>query len=535
MQSALFETGALENLGTAHCLLGIVAATIGIALYALYQYLLPKPIAGIPYNPSALKSIFGDIPAMVKNCNGSPMRWMVSQGLRWMVSQGQRRNSPIFQVFVMPFAKPSVVVSDFRKAQDILMRRKEFDRSDFTIALLSSEILGVAVPNIYESAPWLVDLWRAKALDIGDLGFVQLAWWWKRLQPRERRLMDMRAEFVKDQVACAVEKLQRDADEDSESWVKSAIDLIIHRERKFAKKEGREPACWSPIMKDELLGFIMADHDTTTTTLCWGVKLLVDSERAQTRLREALRAAYAAALAEGRAPLHGKIAGTRSLYLDAVVEEVLRLAYTAPVVDWQCTRDTEILGYCVPAGTVLLLPNLGPSFTLPEFKIDEALRSETSRARRLVLVFDKTSPTALNDKVIAIARYEREPVAFISTICLPIAGLDKPLLHTGLTVIHPAHRKSGITLDMFADPSGRPSEHHLAIARDISANHRDKMLISPSVVFDEAAFVFRGSNDSLHEQAFRKDVDDQWYWHRDHEASVFIRKLFRQDKGDEVL
>ncbi|KAK1974960.1 cytochrome P450 [Colletotrichum cereale] len=291
------------------------------------MYLLPKPIAGIPYNPSALKSIFGDIPAMVKNCNGSPMRWMVSQG--------QRRNSPIFQVFVMPFAKPSVVVSDFREAQDILMRRKEFDRSDFTIAL-SSEIpqfhinlktgpewkahrrllqdlmtpaflSGVAAPNIYESAP---------RPDIGDSGFVQLAWWWKRLQPRERRLMDMRAEFVKDQVARAVEKLQRDADEDSESWVKSAIDLVIHRERKFAKKEGREPVYWSPIMKDE----------------------------------------------------------------------VLRLAHTAPVVDWQCTRDTEVLGRRVPAGTVVLLPNLGPSFTSPDFKIDEALRSETSRARLPVLV-----------------------------------------------------------------------------------------------------------------------------------------------------
>ncbi|KZL85353.1 hypothetical protein CI238_07360 [Colletotrichum incanum] len=195
-------------------------------------------------------------------------------------------------------------------------------------------------------------------------------------------------------------------------------------------------------------------------------------------------------------------------------------------------------------------------------------------------VFDRTSPSALDDKVIVMARRNGELVAFISTIWLPIMTLGKPLLHSGLTVIHPTYRKSGINLDMFANlflhlindrpegfwmstlaavisslvniskyttqvfpspewsshhPSNLPSEHHLAIAREISANYREKMLISPKAVFDEDVFVFRGSNDSDQGEAFQKDLDDQRHWHRDREASIFFRKLLRRKKGDEVL
>ncbi|OHW97284.1 cytochrome p450 [Colletotrichum incanum] len=480
---AMFELGTLDNLGATHRLFGIVAASIAIALYALYQYLLPKPIAGIPFNPSALQSIFGDIPAMLKNCNGTP--------LGWMASQGQRCNSPIFQLFVMPFSKPSVVVSDFREAQDILMRRKEFDRSDMTIDLLGGEIPQfhinlktgpewkghrrllqdlmtpqflnrVAAPNIYTSATHLVDLWKTKARiadgrpfsaeqdiyftaldavldfgfsdsyphralkpqlellraledqpvqparnllvdpiefavvqphesiqailaagdtiqDIADSGFVRLAWWWKGLQPRERKFVKMRAEFAKEQAALAINKLNKDTDEENESWVKSAVELVIQRERKFARKEGRDPVYWSPVMKDELLGFITAGHDTTSTTLCWGVKLLADCEHAQTRLRQELWAAHAKAHAENRAPSHNEISKTKIPYLDAVIEEILRLAHTVSVIERQCTQDTVILGHHIPEGTLVLLPNSGPSFTSPPIAIDEKLRSETSQ------------------------------------------------------------------------------------------------------------------------------------------------------------
>ncbi|TID01590.1 Cytochrome P450 3A11 [Colletotrichum higginsianum] len=485
IEPVVFQLGLLQIPDTTQRIFGIVAAAIAVALYALYQYLLPKPIAGIPYNPAATQSLLGDIPTMLKESNGSP--------LRWMAKQGQRHSSPLFQLFITPFSKPIVVVSDFREAQDILMRRKEFDRSDFSIALLGGEspnfhinlksgqewkshrrllqdlmtprfLSGVAAPNIYESATKLIDLWKQKArvvdgrpfsaekdiyfaaldavldfgfgdsyphralppqiellkaaeeqtvqqspdpaaagtpvdfpvarphesieatLAIGDLvqdvadsGFIKLAWWLKGFQPHERKLKNMRTEFLREQASHAVEKLQRESDEENESWVKCAVDLIVQRERSFAKKEGREPVYWSLTMKDELLGFVVAGHDTTSTTICWGVKFLADNPRTQTRLRQDLWDAHAEALVEKRAPTHDEITKAKIPYLDAVIEEILRVGHTVPVIDRQCTQDTVILGHHIPEGTHVFLPNFGPSFTSPPNEIDETLRGETSQ------------------------------------------------------------------------------------------------------------------------------------------------------------
>ncbi|GJC80907.1 cytochrome P450 monooxygenase TRI13 [Colletotrichum liriopes] len=338
------------------------------------------------------------------------------------------------------------------------MRRKEFDRSDMTIDLLSGEIPQfhinlktgpewkghrrllqdlmtpqflnrVAAPNIYTSATNLVDLWKMKAriadgrtfsaeqdifftaldavLDFGfsdsyphralkpqleslrsledrpvksahglpastdpaefavvqphesiqailvagdlvqevaDSGFVKLAWWWKRLQPQASKLIKMRSEFVKEQATLAMNKLHQDTDEENESWVKSAVELIMQRERKFARKEGRDPVYWSPAMKDEDL---------------W--------------------AAHAEAHAENRPPSHDEISKAKIPYLDAVIEEILRLAHTSPVVERQCTQDTVILGHHIPKDTLIIFPNSGPSFTSPAVEINEKLRSETSQ------------------------------------------------------------------------------------------------------------------------------------------------------------
>jgi len=61
------------------------------------------------------------------------------------------------------------------------------------------------------------------------------------------------------------------------------------------------------------------------------------------------------------------------------------------------------------------------------------------------------------------------------------------------------------------------------------------MAISPTASFDEEAFVFRGSNDWDGGRAFMEDVDDERYWHRDRVLNGWYRKLFRKNRGDEVL
>lgn len=94
-------------------------------------------------------------------------------------------------------------------------------------------------------------------------------------------------------------------------------------------------------------------------------------------MRESLRSAHASAFAERRVPTHFEIVQTSVPYLDAVVEEMLRLAHTAVVQERQAKEDTVVLGHLVPKGTNVLIPNRGASFTEPAFDIAEALRSPT--------------------------------------------------------------------------------------------------------------------------------------------------------------
>lgn len=101
------------------------AIIIGLlsTLYLAWQWALPKPLPGIPYNAAALKSILGDVVEIrqVKKDGGVVRTWFGQQNIR--------HNSPMTQVFITPLGKPAVVLSDFREIQDILLRRsKEFDK-----------------------------------------------------------------------------------------------------------------------------------------------------------------------------------------------------------------------------------------------------------------------------------------------------------------------------------------------------------------------------------------------------------------------
>lgn len=327
-------------------------------IYLLYRHLLPRPIPGIPYNVEATSSLLGDLPRFQKETNGSNL-------FQWMVKQTRVHRSPIVQTFIEPFRKPSVVVVDFREGQDILMRRKEFDRSDFSIDALGGEapkfhinlktgpewkahrrllqdlmnpkfLHEVAAPNIYKSSTRLLELWKAKAritdgkpfqaemdffyaaLDaVFDFGFgdaveqralipqmeavdgdksqrhkaaeglfvgfptapidpslqamlnaaenvgpvtasgwPKLAWWlisWKPNVRRNRAIID---EFTKDQLVKAADKYTNGGADDSDDFVKSAIDHMVQREATAAKKEGREPVFWNRTMRDEVSDLI---------------------------------------------------------------------------------------------------------------------------------------------------------------------------------------------------------------------------------------------------------------------------------------
>jgi hypothetical protein len=104
----------------------LVAFTaLTLVLYGLYQWLLPKPVPGIPHNPEATKSLLGDAPDMIKEVS------VTGEFRVWCAKQVRKMESPICQVCIRPFSKPWILLADFRESRDILMRRKEFDKSSF--------------------------------------------------------------------------------------------------------------------------------------------------------------------------------------------------------------------------------------------------------------------------------------------------------------------------------------------------------------------------------------------------------------------
>jgi len=101
----------------------VLFCTLLLLSLILRWLLLPKPIPGIPFNRQSANRITGDNPDLKK---AGRMR-------SWLRDQFTIHNSPIVQVFVAPFGKPWVLVSDFTEAYDIMTRRtKEFDRSSLT-------------------------------------------------------------------------------------------------------------------------------------------------------------------------------------------------------------------------------------------------------------------------------------------------------------------------------------------------------------------------------------------------------------------
>ncbi|KAI0815553.1 cytochrome P450 [Xylaria sp. FL0064] len=159
-----------------------------IFIFHIYRLGFPRPLPEIPYNSTALDRFMGDYPEIKEYIQSG-------KGYRvWLGSLSRRHNSPVTQVFLAPYARPCVVLSDYRESFDILTRRtKEFDRSGRTaatvrgivpnslITMTSSDprfkgnkeltkdlmtpsfLHEVSAPAAYKKTLDLVDLWRLKA------------------------------------------------------------------------------------------------------------------------------------------------------------------------------------------------------------------------------------------------------------------------------------------------------------------------------------------------------------------------------------
>lgn len=116
--------------------------------------------------------------------------------------------------------------------------------------------------------------------------------------------------------------------------------------------------------------------------MLWGLKALADNQDSQAKLRHSLRVSLAAAKSENRAPSIKEITNIEIPYLDAVIEEILRIGATSPAIDRQAMVDTQVLGHHVPKGTIILMLTQAQSMRSPGFDIDESCRSQTCQTAK---------------------------------------------------------------------------------------------------------------------------------------------------------
>ena len=165
----------------------------------------------------------------------------------------------------------------------------------------------------------------------------------------------IRAQYVRDRlvngkIAAAWKRFGQSDPAASEAEVKCALDLIVEKEVKLAKKEGRKPDHNSRYLHDELCGFLSAGIDTAASTISWGLKYLTKYQDIQTKLRQSLRQAHKHAVDAGRLPTAGELAKVKTPYLEAFIDEVMRHSGVVSANIRVAVQDSVVLGHVIPKG-----------------------------------------------------------------------------------------------------------------------------------------------------------------------------------------
>ncbi|RYP14064.1 hypothetical protein DL765_006598 [Monosporascus sp. GIB2] len=227
----------------------------------------------------------------------------------------------------------------------------------------------------------LSNTWRV-LLQVSTLPLRGALWpafsrWRLKRNSTYRRYMEMKDREIDRILRDASARFQRvlDGSGSGEEHDTCAMDLVLRRNMLAAQKAGKpvpDPTK-DANLRDELLLFIYAGHDTTSTTLKWWVKFMTNNQQAQSKLRETLRKAFGSSSIPSVEALTSKDVP----YLNATIEETLRCAGTAARLMRVATTDTEILGHKIPAGTEIA--GLAAVRWLP-VPVPEECRSASSRA-----------------------------------------------------------------------------------------------------------------------------------------------------------
>lgn len=204
----------------------------------------------------------------------------------------------------------------------------------------------------------------------------RLAHSWYLRKASSRRALRLKNELIRRNIDQALARL---AKQGGQEQLRCAVDQILLREKAMAQSRHIQPDFHKRAIYDELFGFIVGGHDTTSATLAWWVKYMSRFQNVQSRLRDHLYDAHAIARTQGRLPTVDEITHASIPYLDAVMEETLRYSHIVPILPREALVDTQVLGYAIPKGTYVIFLNDAESFMRPGFDGYEARQTEEAR------------------------------------------------------------------------------------------------------------------------------------------------------------
>ncbi|KAK1762540.1 hypothetical protein QBC33DRAFT_581676 [Phialemonium atrogriseum] len=400
----------------------LLIAVLLVTAHAGYRAALPKPLPGIPYNRDAAGKLFGDIPEIMgyvirtkrifcwltslTTRHQSPIvqAFIKPMALPWVVVTDPLESQDILLRRTKEFDRSGFfgeliggilpeqhihMIKVWQLKCDVAKGRPFAAHHDITYMALDSIFAAMfglpepesitiqrldAVSRWHPEIPAGVDhpvpfpdgnipevfaaaLTLANSVTDTQLSPApRLTSWVLRKFPYMKRATAIKDKYIRDKIEESVRLIDGGGDNENRQ---TALHSVLLRERDVAAKEGRQPGYRKRAIADEFFGFMLARHNTSATTVAWGVKLLTDNPAAQDRLRADLAAA-----------LPGGQSGSR---------EVLRHANTIAFVVRQALRDTTVLGRRIPRDTDVFLMANGPGYLGPNMRVSDETRTPGAR------------------------------------------------------------------------------------------------------------------------------------------------------------
>ncbi|MCJ1381387.1 hypothetical protein MMC17_004497 [Xylographa soralifera] len=158
-----------------------------------------------------------------------------------------------------------------------------------------------------------------------------------------------------------------------------AMDKVFKRSAQFEAR-GRSSSSHREMI-DETIAYIVGGHETTQDTTKWSMKYLTANQNKQSKLRTVLLELWPEANAYNL-PSHQAIVSSEHPYVEASIQELIRIALTAPSWHRRTMQDVVVLGHRIPAGIDDFgTPSIQSLDDMDDFDIKPELRSPTSKPR----------------------------------------------------------------------------------------------------------------------------------------------------------